>query len=255
MEHRVLPSNPLGNVRQRVVSHSKAWFEMKLAATARLRRLIPYSPASTKIPATTKSVIKRATSCDVRTASTNTIRRPRTKRKTTTAYSAAVARSGRNGMSGPRTDRPPLTLRRNDVANVDCLAPSQIDHLPRIQPRGPDRACLAFVPDDDFVPGSDLLGRAAHSDREDVAFREEVFDFDPVRVLPGQELAPGQRQGEHPVVRVHRNLRPLPDHADEREAAAERSGFPEAHTGIAELKARDVRHFLGEAFAARDGME
>src|SRR5882762_6939360 len=154
------------------------WFARKLAATARLRRLIPYSPAKTKIPATTKSVIKRARSCDGRTDSTNTMKKPRTKRKTTTAYSAAVAKSGRNGMSGPRTDRHPLTLRRKDVANVDCLAPPQIDHLSRIQPRGPDRACLAVVPDHDFIPRSNLLRRVAHADREDVASREEVFDFD-----------------------------------------------------------------------------
>src|SRR6267143_2025750 len=138
------------------------WFAMKLAATARLRTHSPYSPAKTKIPATTKSVIKR---------------------KTTTAYSAAVAKSGRNGMTGPRTDRHPLTLRRKDVANVDGLASSQIDHLSRIQPRGPDRTGLAVVPDDDFVPRPDLRGCLAHADREDVAPRKEVFDFDPVRVL------------------------------------------------------------------------
>src|SRR6267378_6795024 len=231
------------------------WFARKLAATARLRRLIPYSPANAKIPATTKSVIKSARSCDGRTASTKTIRNPRTKRKTTTAYSAAVAKSGRNGMTGPRTDRHPLTLRRKDVANVDGLASSQIDHLSRIQPRGPDRTGLAAVPDDDVVPRSDLRGRVAHADREDVAPREEVFDFDPVGVLSRQEFPSGQRQGKHPVVRVHRDLHPFPNDSDEREAATERSGFDEAQTRFAELKARDVHHFLREPFAARDRME
>src|SRR6267378_646425 len=230
------------------------WFARKLAATARLRRLIPYSPAKTKIPATTKSVIKRASSCDGRTASTKTIRKPRTKRKTTTAYSAAVAKSGRNGMTGPRTDHHPLTLRRKDVANVDGLASSQIDHLSRIQPRGPDRTCLAVVPDDDFVPRPDLRGCLAYADREYVASREEVFDFDPVRVLSGQEFPSGQGQGKHPVVRVHRDLHPFPNDPDEREATTERSGVNEAQTRFAELKARDVQHFFSEAFAARDGV-
>src|SRR5467141_1429224 len=231
------------------------WFARKLAATATVRRLIPYSPANAKIPATTKPVIKSARSCDGRTASTKTIRNPRTKRKTTTAYSAAVAKSGRNGMTGPRTERHPLTLRRKDVENVDRLASSQIGHLSRIQPRGPDRTGLAVVPDDDFVPRSDLRGRVAHADREDVAPREEVFDFDPVRVLSGQEFPSGQGQGKHPVVGVHRDLHPFPNDPDEREAATERSGFNEAQTRFAELKARDVHHFFSEAFAARDGVK
>src|SRR6266571_7178809 len=160
---------------------------------------------------------------------------------------AATVRSGRSGIRTPIAGHR-LTLRTggNPMADVDGLAAVQIDHLPPAETRGAGGAHFARVTYDDLVAGPDFARRVDHADREDVPFREEVFDLDPIRVSLREDRAAVEGEGQHPPAGVHGHLAAPLDDADVRGATAERRPVHAGPARLAELESRDVPHLLRE---------
>src|SRR6059058_728368 len=170
------------------------------------------------------------------------------RRKTTTPYRPAAARSGRAAISRPMAALAIILWRAlQHMPNVDGFAPSEILHFPPSEPSRPDGTDFVLVPHRNFVAGPDLASRVSDSDREDVAHREEVVDLDPVGVLLGKDFAPRQGQRKHAARGVHRELLPSSEHPDIGKTASERRSFDEAQSGVAELEAGEVRHLLRES--------
>src|SRR5438309_4833612 len=221
---------------------------MRAAPTPSARKAIPVSPIPASTTAMRKEPRRRAISRRGGTVSTKMTRNPSARRKTTTPYRPAAARSWRAAISRPMAALAIILWRAlQHMPNVDGFAPSEILHLPPSEPSRPDGTDFALVPHRNFVAGPDLARRVSDSDREDVAHREEALDLDPIDVLPGHEFAPRQGQGKHAARGVHRELLPSSEHPDIGKTASERRSFDEAQSGVAELEAGDVRHLLREA--------
>src|SRR5207253_2982627 len=237
-----------GTPHHRVFNHSNAWFATRAAPTPSARKAIPVSPIPASTTATRKEPRRRAISRRGGTVSTKMTRNPSARRKTTTPYRPAAARSGRAAISRPMAALAIILWRAlQHMPNVDGFAPSELLLFPPSEPSRPHGTDFALVPHRNFVAGPDLGSRVSDSDREDVAHREEVVNLDPIGVLLGQDFAPRQGQGKHAARGVHRELLPSSKHPDIGKAASERRSFDEAQSGVAELEAGEVRHLLREA--------
>src|SRR5438132_795952 len=231
---------------------------MRAAPIPSARKATPVSPIPARTTATRKDPRRRAISRRGGTVSTKMTRNPSARRKTTTPYRPAAARSGRAAISRPMAALAIILWRAlQHMPNVDGFAPSEILHFPPSEPSRPDGTDFAVVSHRNFVAGPDLARRVSDSDREDVAYREEVLDLDPIGVLLGQDFAPRQGQGKHAARGVHRELMASSEHPDIGKTPSERGPFDEAQPGVAELEAGEVRHLLREARArgGRPGTE
>src|SRR5256885_2320793 len=170
-----------GTPHHRVVNHSNAWFATRAAPTPSARKAIPVSPIPASTTATRKAPRRRAISRRGGTGSTKMTRTPSARRKTTTPYRPAAARSGRAAISRPMAALAIILWRAlQRMPNVDGFAPSEILHLPPSEPSRPDGTDFALVPHRNFVAGADLARRLSDSDRGDVAHREGVLDLHPI---------------------------------------------------------------------------
>src|SRR3989442_3791076 len=111
--------------------------------------------------------------------------------------------------------RLPITLWRylENMADVDRFAAPKIDHLPTAQARRADGPHFVPVSHDDLVSGSNLRRGIDHANGEDVPFREEILDLDPVGVHVAEDPSAGEGEGQRTTCRVHRNLHALADYA------------------------------------------
>src|SRR5207249_8105965 len=102
----------------------------------------------------------------------------------------------------------PITLWRcvDDMADVDCFAAPEVDHLPSAEPRGADGAHFLPMAHDDLVSRSNLGCCVDRTDSEDVALREEVLDLDPVSVRVGEDRTARECKGLQSSSRVHCDL-------------------------------------------------
>src|SRR5437667_260949 len=161
---------------------------MRAAPIPSARKATPVSPIPARTTATRKDPRRRAISRRGGTVSTKMTRNPSARRKTTTPYRPAAARSGRAAISRPMAALAIILWRAlQHMPNVDGFAPSEILHFPPSEPSRPDGTDFVLVPHRNFVAGPDLASRVSDSDREDVAHREEVVDLDAVGVLRAEE--------------------------------------------------------------------
>src|SRR5437867_12257561 len=218
---------------------------MRAAQIPSARKATPVSPIPARTTATEKDQRRKAISRRDETVSMKMTRNPSARRKTTTPYRPAAARSRRAAISVPIA-AVAINLWRalQHMPNVDGFAPSEILHFPPSEPSRPDGTDFALVPHRNFVAGPDLASRVSDSDREDVAHREEVVDLDPVGVLLGKDFATRRGQRKHAARGVHRELRPSSEHPDIGRTASERRSFDEAQSRVAELAAGELGHLL-----------
>src|SRR2546430_13126503 len=114
------------------------------------------------------------------------------------------------------------------MAYVDRFAAPKIHHLPTVQARRAD--CTHFIPvaHDDLVSGSNLWRRVDHTHGEDVPFREEVLNLDPVRLSMGENFATGEGERQHAAPRVHHYLHALADDAYDTDTPAKLVTFTQS---------------------------
>src|SRR2546426_8430227 len=202
---------------------------MRAPATPSARKERPASPFDTSPAAITRVSTRPARRRRIEMASTNTTRNPNVRRKTTSPYRDASARSGRNAIRRRPMPQRSLTLwrRGHRMPDVDRLAALQINHLARVEPRRPDGPHLPRTANDDLVSGSNFRRRVRDADSEDVPLRDEILNLHPIGVGLGEDRAALEGQRQHPAPRMHRDLTPVPDHADIRESTAEGRPFGE----------------------------
>src|SRR3989442_14387954 len=128
---------------------------MSAPATPSARRERPASPFDRSPAAITRVTTRPARSRRIEMASTNTTRNPNVRRKTTSPYRDASARSGRSATCLRPMPQRSLTLwrRGHHMPDVDRLAALQVDHLARVEPRRPDGPHLPPMANDDLVSG------------------------------------------------------------------------------------------------------
>src|SRR5437867_5579207 len=154
---------------------------MRAAQIPSARKATPVSPIPARTTATEKDQRRKAISRRDETVSMKMTRNPSARRKTTTPYRPAAARSGRAAISRPMAALAIILWRAlQHMPNVDGFAPAEILHLPPSEPRRPDGTDFALVAHRNFVAGANLARRVSDSAREDVAHREEVFDLESV---------------------------------------------------------------------------
>src|SRR5438046_6989796 len=170
---------------------------MRAAPIPSARKATPVAPNPASTTATRQEPRRRAISRRGGTVSTKMTRNPSARRKTTTPYRPAAARSGRAAISRPMAASAIILWRPlQHMPNVDGFAPSEILHFPPSEPTRPYGQDFALVPHRNFVAGPDLGRRVSDSDREDVTHREEVLDLDPVGVLLRRDIAPRRCPGQ-----------------------------------------------------------
>src|SRR5439155_12508968 len=122
-----------------VVSHAHAEFAVRAAPIPSARKATPVSPIPARTAATRKDPRRRAISRRGGTVSTKMTRNPSARRKTTTPYRPAAARSGRAAISRPMAALAIILWRAlQHMPNVDGFVPSEILHFPPSEPSRPD---------------------------------------------------------------------------------------------------------------------
>src|SRR5207249_5346506 len=186
---------------------------MRAAPIPSARKATPVSPIPASTTATRKDPRRRAISRRGGTVSTKMTRNPSARRKTTTPYRPAAARSGRAAIWRPMAALAIILWRAlQHMRYVDGFAPSEILHFPPSEPSRPDGTDFALVPHRNFVAGPDLGRRVSDSDAKELTHGRKASDLTPEAFLLGQTLPPGQGQESNAARGGNRDRRPSPDH-------------------------------------------